>query len=221
MRDPGQHIDSTRWCENMGVRVLLVEDHDLVRFATRHALEDVGGWVVIGDTGDGQRAIEMVKESRPHLVLLDLSIRGIHGIEVLRAIKRVTPEVKVLVVTAYGSAHLAKETMDAGADGYVLKDAPWEDFLSSMQQVMAGNRYIQESVSKKLGLVDRPTEALSCRERQILGLIASGLTNKEAADQLHIQVRTIEFHVSNSIANLGASNRTEAASLARDKGLID
>lgn len=205
----------------MGVTVLLVEDHDLVRFAMRHSLEGAGGWVVIGDTGDGQGAIEMVKESRPHLVLLDLSIRGIHGIEVLYAIKRTTPEVKVIVVTAHDSAHWAREALAAGADGYILKDAPWEDFQSSMRQVMAGKSYIQESVTKKLGIVEGLTEPLSCRERQILSLIGSGLTNKEVADQLHIKVRTVEFHVSNIIAKLGAANRTEAARLARDRGLIE
>lgn len=200
--------------------MLLVEDHDLVRFGTRRALEGVEGWTVIGETGDGREAVEMAKDLRPNLVLLDLSIRRMHGIEVLSTIKRGSPEVKVLVVTGHDSARLAREALNAGADGYVLKDTPWEEFLSAMVQVVAGSRYIQGSVTVKLRLLDGAPEALSHRERQILDLTALGLTNKSTAGELKIHLRTVEFHMANIMAKLGASNRMEAVRIARERGWL-
>lgn len=202
------------------MNILLVEDHHMVRFGTRLALEGMPGWRVVGETGDGPEAIEMVKHLAPDLVLLDLSLRGLHGLEVLQAIKRQHAEVRVLVVTAYEAEHLARAALEGGADGYVLKDLPLEEYLAAIRAVVAGERYVQATIQQKLTAFGGAEGGLSDREKQILAMVSDGLENRAIGEQLRIRPRTVEYHLSNIYSKLGATNRTEAVRLAREQGWL-
>ncbi len=204
----------------MNARILLVEDHDLVRYGTNQVLKSAG-WQVVGETGDGTEAVAMARSLHPDLILLDLVLRGTHGLTVLKEVKRLTPWVKVMVVTGHDIPHLAQAAWESGADGYALKDLPWEMFEEGMRSVLAGRRWAQASVQEHLRTPARPlTEALTRRECEVLGAMAEGLTNSQIASRLNIREGTVEYHAGNILGKLGAINRTEALKVAREKGLL-
>lgn len=204
----------------MNARVLLVEDHELMRYGTRQVLKSAG-WQVVGETGDGTEAVVMAQKLHPDLMLLDLVLRGMHGLTVLKEVKRLAPAVKVMVVTGHNVAHLAQAAWEAGADGYALKDLPWEAFEQGMRAVLAGRRWAQASVQEHLRTSGRPSsEALTRRECEILNAIADGLPNSQIASRLNIREGTVEYHVGNILGKLGADNRTEAVKVARERGFL-
>lgn len=205
----------------MKTRIFLVEDHALMRHGMREILHNAG-WQVVGETGDGDEAVQRVIDLDPDLVLLDLILKGAHGLSVLRQVKRAAPQVQVMIITGHDSPHLVKAAWDAGADGYALKDLPWPEFEQGLRTVLGGQRWFQPSVQNRLeAAYEASVEILSGRECKILGLIAAGLTNKQVAEHLGIREGTVEYHLGNVFGKLQASNRMEAVRLARERGILD
>lgn len=205
----------------MTVKILLVEDHELVRLGLRRALEGVSHWDIIGETGNGNDAIAMAARLMPDLVLLDMNLPGAHGLDVLRAVKKRCPHIKVVVLTGFPSPYLVRAARSAGAEGFVLKDLPWKNLVQVLELVLSGEEYIQESVAPyAVSDPNEMVEQLTTRERQVLKLISRGMGNRAISETLGILKSTVDSHVRSILGKVGADNRVEAVDLARQSGLL-
>lgn len=209
------------------VRILLADDHSMVREGTRQLLEQVPGFSVVGEAGRGDEAVERTVELRPDVVVLDLRMPGLNGIEATREIATRAPSTKVLIVSAYNDEDYVVEALRAGATGYLLKTAPARELVNAVRSVATGAMTLGAEVSQKLAAhmaradAPGPRRNLSVRELEVLRLIAQGLANKEIAARLHISQRTVEGHLNNIFDKLGAASRTEAVYQAVQQHLID
>jgi DNA-binding NarL/FixJ family response regulator len=207
------------------IHILLVDDHPIVREGLRAVLEVQPDFQVIGEAGSGMEAVDRILQLRPDVILLDLQMPDIDGVEVLQQIKAQQPEAKVIVFTAFDTDERILSAVQAGAQGYLLKGAPREELFNAIRVVHAGGSLLQPVVTSKLlrqVSSGYHTEAplLTEREMEVLRLLSTGALNKEIANELKISERTAKFHVSSIMNKLGASNRTEAVSIAAGRGLI-
>jgi DNA-binding NarL/FixJ family response regulator len=211
----------------MPIRILVVDDHRVVR-AGLAALIRQRGMIVIGEAGNGQEAIQLTGELQPDIVLMDMQMPILNGVEATKVIKAQWPQIEVLVLTTYDDDDLIWGGLQAGAKGYLLKDAPAEELFQAIETVAAGRSILPPHIAAKLMQVIsqggptkvEPAEALTEREIEILGHIAHGAANKEIAALLYISENTVKTHVSNLFHKLGASDRTEAVTRALTKGII-
>ena len=214
--------------------ILLVEDHSLLRQGLRSLVSTLPDFEVVGEARDGKEAIRQCLALSPDLVMMDLSMPGMTGIEATSQIKRRLPHVRVLALTAYKTDEYVREALRAGADGYVLKDASYEELVLALRHVVMGKRFLSADVSGHLvdALIQgaQPTTApakstpwnkLTARERSILKLIAEGRTNRAAAEYLSVSPKTIEKHRASVMRKLGLRNVTELAIVALEIGLIE
>ncbi len=179
--------------------------------------------VVAGEASDGQEALDTIDAVQPNVVLMDLQMPRMGGIEAASLIHRRYPAVKVIVLTSFQDKELVNAALQAGASGFLLKDAAEEDLVAAIRLANAGHVLLPPGSAPQPGTADaspRATYDLSQREREILSLVASGLSNKEIARHLSLSLSTVKFHVSNVIAKLGAASRTEATAVALQHGLI-
>jgi len=181
----------------------------------------------VGEAGNGPEAIERAITLRPDVMLLDLEMPELDGVEVLRRLAQSNPEVRVIVFTAFDTDERILGAVQAGAQGYLLKGAPRKELFEAVRVVHAGGSLLQPVVASKLlrqvshqSQAVPTVDALTPREVEVLRLLAQGLQNKEIAAQLVISERTVKFHVSSIMSKLGAGNRTEAVTLAAQQGLI-
>lgn len=207
------------------IRVVIVDDHALLREGTRWILQQEPTIEVVGESGRGDEALELVSDLKPDVVLLDLRLPGLPGIDVARAIARISPQTRVLIVTAYDEEDYVLEALQAGAAGYLLKTAPSRELVEAVHAVAAGSTVLQPSVSAALARrwtrADGPGGVqLSGREMEVLRLTAQGLANKEMAHKLGLSLRTVEGHLSRTFAKLGVTSRTEAVVQAVNHHLI-
>jgi DNA-binding NarL/FixJ family response regulator len=208
----------------MTIRIMLADDHPIVREGLASVLETQPDFDVVGQANDGAEAVELVTTLRPDVVLLDLEMPGMDGVQALRAMRARDPAVKALVFTAFDTDERIIGAVQAGARGYLLKGAPRDELFSAIRIVAKGGSTLQPVVAARL--MERmagpqPTlEPLTEREQDVLALMAQGLQNKEIAARLTISERTVKFHVSSVLAKLGAGNRTEAVHIARQRGLV-
>ncbi len=208
----------------MTIRIMLADDHPIVREGLASVLETQPDFDVVGQANDGAEAVELAATLQPDVVLLDLEMPGMDGVQALRAMRARDPEVKALVFTAFDTDERIIGAVQAGARGYLLKGAPRDELFSAIRIVAKGGSTLQPVVAARL--MERmagpqPTlEPLTERERDVLTLMAQGLQNKEIAARLTISERTVKFHVSAVLAKLGAGNRTEAVHIARQRGLV-
>lgn len=209
----------------MTIRIVLADDHPIVREGLASVLETQPDFEVVGQANDGAEAVDIVSALKPDVVLLDLEMPSLDGVQALRAMRAENAQVKALVFTAFDTDERIIGAVQAGARGYLLKGAPREELFGAIRVVAQGGSTLQPVVAAKL--MERMTsspasalEPLTEREREVLQFMAQGLQNKEIANQLHISERTVKFHVSAVLAKLGAGNRTEAVRMAVQHGLI-
>jgi two-component system response regulator NreC len=211
-------------------KVLIADDHAMVRQGIASFLGMSEECEVVGEAADGVEAIEAVKRTRPDIVLMDISMPRLGGLEATIEIKKLHPDVKVLVLTQYEDMVYIKRFFKAGASGYLLKKAVGEDLLTAIRAVNAGKVYVHPSIAS--GVVDGylgiqkgeqfedPYELLTDREKQVLKLIAEGHTHKEAADILNISVKTVIAHQTNISEKLKIHSRAGLIKFAIQKGII-
>ncbi len=211
------------------IRVVLVDDHAVVRQGLARLVDGSGDMEVVGTASDGGEAIEVVRGCRPDVVLMDLQMPGVDGVTATHSILAETTGAQVLVLTSFSDGERIVAALDAGAVGYLLKDAEADDVLDGIRAVSRGESPIHPRAARALlgarrsgrhgdgeaGLVD----ALTPREREVLGLVAAGLANKQIARRLGITDRTVKAHLTSVFARLGVEDRTQAALWAQRHGL--
>ena len=212
------------------IRVLLCDDQDVVREGLRAILGTAPGLEVVGVAQDGAEAVELVGAAKPDIVLMDLNMPGVSGIQATRTIREQFPLVKVLVLTTYDADEWIFDAIRAGASGYLLKDTPRAHLIKAIEGTLAGRTFVDPTVAGRLFTqIADPTVArdttlassLSQRERDVLRLLARGLSNTEIANQLYLSEGTIRNYVSTLFEKLGVSDRTRAALIALRHGLAD
>lgn len=205
------------------MRVLLAEDHKIVRQGTRLFLESMGV-DVIGEATTGVEAVQLARELQPDVVLMDIHMPELTGVEATRRIRHDNPEARVLVLTAYDDPPYVHALLEAGADGYVLKTAEFAQLYRALQEVAVGRTAFDADVMAKAAQHARESavlvEGLTDRELEILGFAARGLTNKEIGKHLFISDRTVQGHLQNVYQKLGVGTRTEAVTAGLACGLI-
>jgi DNA-binding NarL/FixJ family response regulator len=203
------------------IRILVADDHPVVRDGLVAMLGTQADFEVVGQAATGLEAVRGVAALQPDVVLLDLEMPEMDGVEVIKQLSRDTPDVRVIVFTAFDADDRIVGAVQAGAQGYLLKGAPREEVFQAVRVVHGGGSLLEPVVaSKLLRQVSQDFQPLTPRELEVLGLVAQGLQNKEIAAKLVITERTVKFYVSSILAKLGAGNRTEAVAIAAQRGLI-
>lgn len=202
------------------IRVVLVDDHAVVRAGLAQFLAASGDIEVVGAAGDGAEAVAVVTETRPDVVLMDLQMPGTDGVEATRAICGSVPGTDVLVLTSFSDSERIHGALDAGAVGYLLKDADPDDVLAGIRAVSRGESPLHPKAARALlGRRSEVRPALTGRETEVLGLLQAGLSNKQIATRLGITDRTVKAHLGNVFARIGVQDRTQAALWAERHGL--
>lgn len=212
----------------MKTRLMIVDDHEVVRMGLRAALEVEPDFAVVAEAANGREAIEKAKAHQPDIVLMDVRMEGMGGIEACREIRSELPETKVLMLTSFAEEETVVAALLAGAAGYVLKNVARARLLEALRSVARGETLLDSKVTR--GVVDKligahaqasdEDDELTAREREVLVLVAQGATNKEIAAKLVVSDNTARNHVSHILAKLGFSRRSEAAAYAVKKGLL-
>jgi len=192
------------------VRVLVADDHELVRAGFRSLLQAIDGVEVVAEADDGLRAIELVRTHRPNLVLMDIAMSGLNGLEAASRIVKEFPQVRVIILSMHKSEEYVLQALRNGASGYLLKDASPSELELAIRTVIRGDTYLTPVISRQVieGYLRRldpeksPSDLLTPRQREILQLIAEGLTTKAIADRLHVSVKTVETHRSQLMERL-------------------
>jgi len=212
------------------IKVLIVDDHQVVRQGLRTFLELQDDILVVGEAGDGQVAIEMVRQLNPNIVLMDLVMPRLDGISATRQVKSLGTEVKVIALTSFTEDDKVFPAIQAGASSYLLKDVSPDDLVEAIRAVHRGEARLHPDIARKLmeqvaQQVPPPREShledLTEREREVINLVAKGCSNQEIADELVISDKTVKTHVSNILGKLQLEDRTQLAIYAIKKGLVN
>ncbi len=220
--------------EQERIKVLLVDDHTLVREGFAKMLELEPDLAVVGQASDSKEAFELVKKLNPDIVLMDIRLPGITGIEATKKIKEESPKVEIIILSMYNEDEYIFEAIKAGASGYVLKDISKDDLVRAIRVVHSGESLIQPSLAKKVlkefahlakdtsqGMAKTPLRELSERELEVLRFVANGNSNKQIADSLLISETTVKAHLRSIFRKLEVSDRAQAVAYAMRKGLVE
>jgi len=212
------------------IRVVLADDHEIVREGTRRFLERAEDFAVVGEAADGEEAVRLVEGLQPDVVVMDVRMPGLGGLEATRRIKARSPHTRVLVLTSYEDDQYVFPLLEAGADGYLLKTTPGKELGRVIRTICAGRSFLDPQITGKvvshLTAKLQPlrgeavSEVLTERELEVLRALASGKGNKEIADALVISTYTVQVHLRNIFGKLGVSSRTEAVTYALRQGWI-
>ena len=212
----------------MTIRILIADDHGVIRAGLRALLEDIPDITVVGEASDGGEAIAKAMELKPDILLMDLSMPNMGGIEATLQLSQREPKVRVLILTVHEEESLLKEVVRMGASGYIVKRAAQEDLLHAIRVVARGDLYIHPTMTRTLfnkapvyaPLQVPESETLTLREIEVLKLLAKGYTNRQIAEQLSLSPRTVEGHRANLSGKLGLHSRVELVEYAEKHGLL-
>ena len=213
------------------VSIVLADDHTILREGLRALLTSDSNFEIVGEARDGREAVRCVEKLLPDLLLMDLSMPRMSGMDAIREIKRRYPDTKIIALTVHKTEEYLLTTLQAGADGYVLKDATHDELIMAIKNVMGGKSYLSPGVSEKViegylegkgnSLSVSSWETLSPREREVLKLIAEGYKNKEIAEDLCISLKTVEKHRANLMKKLDLHNAAALTVYAVERGLVN
>lgn len=211
-------------------RIVIAEDHTILREGLKALLSMSPELEVVGEAEDGREAVRIASLLKPDLLLMDLSMPRMNGIEAIKEIKRQHPEIKILILTVYKTEEYVLASLQAGADGYILKEANHAEFLLAIKNVLMGKHYLSPEISGKViegylkGKQEQATQTvwdtLTSREREILKLVGEGYKNREIADDLFISLKTVEKHRENLMKKLDLHTASALTSYAIEKGLV-
>jgi len=211
------------------IKIMLAEDHVLVRQGTKEMLDRETDMEVVAEAGDGEEAVQLATAQDLDIVIMDIALPKLNGIEATKQIKEISPGTAILVLTAYDDDEYVFALLEAGAAGYLLKDISTDKLVEAIRAVQAGESMLHPAIARKVvnrfsqGVEERdeaPFEQLTEREIEVLQLAGKGITNREIADQLSISHRTVQAHLSHIFSKLGVGSRTEAVVYALRKGLL-
>lgn len=212
---------------NNPISVLIVDDHPLFRRGVRLFLQAVEGITLLGEADSGEAALKALENTAADVVLLDLQMPGLDGIETAQRVPEVCPGAKILILTSMGSWSQVSRALKAGAAGYVMKDAEPDELIAAIRAVAAGGSYLGAQATAELlehmsgpGQTSDLQEPLSAREEEVLILIAQGQSNREIAQQLFLSEKTVKTHVANILQKLNVKSRTQAALYAMKANLV-
>jgi NarL family two-component system response regulator LiaR len=210
------------------IKVLLVDDHEMVRIGLAAVLGTEEGIEVVGEAGSGQEGIRLAQEYKPDVVLMDLVMEGMDGIETTRRLLGLMPDVKVIVLTSFLDDEKMYPVIEAGAFSYLLKTSRASEISQAIRAAVKGQSVLEQQVAAKMmnrfrqpKSAAEPHHELTDREMEVLRLIASGKSNQQVAEALFIGIKTVKFHVTNILAKLGVEDRTQAAIYAFKHGLAE
>jgi len=206
------------------IRIVLADDHEIVRAGIRLVLEEQSDMEVVAEAADGEAAVRYALGHKPDVLVLDLNMPGLSGLDAIPGVLEASPDTAIVVLTMQAEPAFAREALRAGARGYVVKQSAAAELVGAIRAIVAGDTYINPSLGARLA--SEPEKAaspddLTPRETEILELLALGHTNPEIADKLVLSVRTVETHRANIQQKTGASTRAELVSYAADKGLLN
>ncbi len=213
----------------MAIRILIADDHGVLRAGLRSLLNAEADLEVVGEAGDGQEALRQVAALQPEVLLLDINMPGLSGIEVLAVVRRDYPAVAVLVLTVHEDETLLQEAIRVGAAGYIIKRAVESELINAIHSVARGDLYVHPAMTRGLlkevagarETVPAAIKLLTRREIEVLRLIAQGYTNRQIAETLCLSVRTVESHRANVMGKLGLSSRVELVQYAMEHNLLE
>jgi DNA-binding NarL/FixJ family response regulator len=214
------------------VTLLVVDDHELVRSGIRTTLSIREDWQVVAEAANGREAVRLADRHRPQVVIMDIAMPEMNGLESTRQIRQVQPETKILILTVYDSEQIVREVLNAGADGYLLKSDAGRDLLTAVEAVLGGKPFFTTSVARLVldGFLRSPghshthrdsTERLSPREREVVQLLAEGRTSKQVATAMGISPRTAETHRKNLMQKLGCHSVADLVRFAIRNRIIE
>jgi len=213
------------------IKVLLAEDHTIVRKGLRSLLEDEEGIEVIGEAEDGREAIKLAEKLHPDIVVMDIAMPGLNGLEATRQLRKLYPEIKILILSVYANEEYVFQTLQAGAEGYLVKKAAPSELILAIKAVHQGNSFLSPSISRtvideyirraeEISEGDDTFKNLTARETEVLQLIAEGRKTREIAELLYISIKTVETHRAHIMDKLGIHSTAELTQYAISKGII-
>jgi len=213
----------------MNIRIVLADDHAILRDGLSRSFEQEKDIEVVGQAGDGLAAVDLVRKLKPHVIVMDIGMPELNGMEATRRITREVPEVKVIGLSMHSSDKYVREMFRAGASGYLLKNCPFEELVEAVRAVAGGKTYVSPSIGDMIvqEYTSKPDgeqsvfSVLSAREREVLQQLAEGKTTKQAAMALHISPKTIEVHRLNLMSKLGIDNIAQLTKYAIQEGLTE
>jgi DNA-binding NarL/FixJ family response regulator len=212
----------------MATRILLADDHQIVRQGLRAVLEGAGDFAVVAEVASGLDVAPLVEQARPDVLLLDLMMPGLNGLEVARQLHRKHPAVKIVILSMHSNESYVLEALRAGASAYVLKSGSSKEILEAVRAAAAGRRYLSPPLSERAidayahraEDAEDPYETLTTREREVLQMAAEGRSNQRMAEQLGISARTVETHRANLMHKLGLEGQTELVRYCIRRGIL-